>query len=44
MVAAGKVKERGVFAPEGVIDSKSFLKEIAKDIEVLETEERAGKL
>jgi len=44
MVTAGKVKEKGVFAPEGVIDSKSFLKEIAKDIEVLETEEKAGKL
>ena len=43
-VARGEVKERGVFAPEGVIDSNKFLKEIAKDIEVLETEEKAGKL
>jgi len=44
MVARGEVKERGVFAPEGVIDSSEFLKEIAKDIEVLETEEKAGKI
>jgi len=44
MIARNEVKERGVFAPEGVIDSKKFLKEIAKDIEILETEEKAGKL
>jgi len=44
MIATSKVKERGVFAPEGVIDSKKFLKEITKDIEILETEEKAGKL
>jgi len=39
-IATGKVKERGVFAPEGAIDSRAFLKEIAKDIEISETEER----
>ena len=44
MVARGEIEERGVFAPEGVIDSNKFLKEIAKDIEILETEEKAGKL
>lgn len=44
MVARGEIEDRGVFAPEGVIDSNKFLKEIAKDIEVLETEEKAGKL
>jgi len=44
MVARGEVKERGAFAPEGVIDPNKFLKQIVKDIEVLETEEKAGKL
>lgn len=44
MIAAGEVKERGVFPPEGVIDSKKFLQEIAKDIEIFETEERMGKI
>jgi len=40
MIANGKVKERGVFAPEGAIDSRAFLKEISGDIEVLETTEK----
>jgi len=44
MIARGKVKDKGVFAPEGVIDSNKFLREIVKDIEILETEEKAGKL
>lgn len=44
MVASGELKERGVFAPEGVIDSKKFLEEIAKDIEILETGETVEKL
>jgi len=44
MIARGEVRDKGVFAPEGVIDSNKFLKQIAKDIEVLETEEKAGKL
>jgi len=39
MVARGAIKERGVFAPEGVVDSKAFLKEISKDIEIWETKE-----
>lgn len=41
MIATGKVKKRGVFAPEGAIDSRAFLKEIARDIEVLETKEKS---
>jgi hypothetical protein len=39
MIARGAIKERGAFAPEGIVDPKSFLKEISKDIEIWETKQ-----
>jgi len=42
MVGRGEIKTRGVFAPEGCVDTKAFLAEIAKrGMEVEEVEERS---
>lgn len=37
MSIRGQLKEKGVFAPEGIIDPKVFFKELTKDIAVEET-------
>lgn len=36
MLMRGQIKKKGVFAPEGIIDSEIFLKELAKDMKIQE--------
>lgn len=44
MVAREEIDERGAFAPEGIIDPEALLREISKDIEIVEIEEKVLKL
>jgi len=45
MIAKGKTVERGVLPPEGCLDAKEFLREIARrGIEIIETEETTRRL
>jgi hypothetical protein len=39
MFIRGQIKSEGVFAPEGIVDPKTFLQELTRDIPVWETEE-----
>lgn len=41
-VARGEIHGKGVFAPEGVIEPGAFLREVGKEVEILETEELIG--
>ncbi|MEM0358723.1 MAG: saccharopine dehydrogenase NADP-binding domain-containing protein [Candidatus Hadarchaeales archaeon] len=43
-IARGGIEGKGVFPPEGIIEPRSFLREVGKRIEIFETEERWGKL
>lgn len=44
MIARGEVEGKGVFAPEGIIDPRALLKEIAREMEIVEIEEKALEL
>ena len=44
MIARGEIKEKSALATEGAIDPKAFLKEIVKEIEIMETEETTEEL